>query len=65
MIPTNRYEKEPRKRRAYLRACDIVFLGGERRFWKHPDLDQKEAEEVWKNARRDVLGTPSRYVWAS
>ncbi len=55
----NRYEHEPRKRRAYLDACaKIEIYGIERCHWNYLILgiNRIEMKEVWANAQKDIKG---------
>ena len=54
MLYLNRFEYEPRKRANYITACDVVWLLGKRRDWRHENLSPKEAEEIWKLAKKDM-----------
>ena len=55
MIYPARYLKEPRKRKYYTIACDLIAIYGlGRKWWKTPELSEDEAREVWKLAKKDM-----------
>lgn len=65
MLPTKRYECEPRKRKAYLDAFDVISMYGiKRKDWNYKkfDISLSEMKEIWAFAFRDVEGK-SRYVF--
>ena len=47
---------EWQKRLAYELACDVIFLLGKKRDWnwRQYNLTDKEAEEIWKLAKKDM-----------
>ena len=62
MIYPRRYIYEPRKRKAYCEACDLVGIYGclEKSKLKHLDLCASEITEIWQFAVKDMHGN-SKY----
>ena len=59
MIYPNRYISEPRKRKAYEVACDIIYIyGGSIKNFRHETLniDFAESEEIFSYALKDMKG---------
>ena len=59
MIYPRRYELEPRKRKAYCEACDLIAIYGiPRKQWKYKkyDISKTEMAEIWDRATVDMLG---------
>ena len=55
----NRYECEPRKRKAYLEACDLIEVYGlQRNQWNYLKcgINRIEMKEIWKTATMDMSG---------
>ncbi len=66
MMYPNRYEKEPRKRVAYLAVCDLIAVYGVSRsnFDYHRfNLNRVEMKEIWAFAEADLNGK-SRYSFS-
>ena len=60
MIYPKRYTSEPRKRKAYCEACDLIAVyGTERRHWNYKahHLCRTEMKEIWSTAEADMNGT--------
>ena len=63
MVAPNRYEKEPRKRAAYINAFESISIYGmERQQWNYISfgLCRTEMKEIWAFALLDAQGN-SRY----
>lgn len=63
MLYPNRYEKEPRKRAAYLVVCDLIAVYGIPRNqfdYRRFNLNRIEMKEIWSFAEADLNGK-SRY----
>lgn len=59
MIYPSRYIREPRKRKAYCDACDMISIYGmERKFWNYKrfGLCRTEMKEIWAFAKADMEG---------
>lgn len=59
MIYPDRYEKEPRKRKAYEVACDFIGIYGlpRKEFdYQQYGLNRVEMKEVWDRAEKDMQG---------
>ena len=59
MIYLDRYTTswtEGNKRLAYETACDVIYMLGKRKDWnwRKFDITPKEAEEIWKLAKKDM-----------
>ena len=62
----NRYEKEPRKRKPYEEAYDMITIYGlERKAFNYKKyrLSRTEMKEIWAFAKADAQGK-SRYALA-
>lgn len=63
MIYPNRYKAEPRKRKAYEEACDMISVYGiPKRNWNYRiyNISKREMNEIWGYAQKDMQGK-SRY----
>lgn len=59
MTYPNRYELEPRKRKPYEVACDLIAVYGATRKqfnYKLYGINRREMKEIWNTAERDMSG---------
>lgn len=59
MIYPDRYNREPRKRKAYCDAFDCIAIYGiKRNQWKYKlfNIDRAEMKDIWAIAQNDVMG---------
>lgn len=59
MIYPRRYENEPRKRKAYCEACDLIAIyGAERKSFNYImfGICRTEMKEIWNFATKDMGG---------
>lgn len=59
MIYPKRYTSEPRKRKAYCEACDMIAVYGiKRNHWNYKafDISRSEMKEIWSKADADMNG---------
>ncbi len=69
IIYPKRFEKEPRKRKAYCYAYDLIAIYGAKKMnFTNCDFDltEDEANEIWSFASRDINGKSSInyiYTW--
>ena len=59
MIYPKRYIQEPRKRKAYCEACDLIAVYGiERCHWNYRvhGICRTEMKEIWNTASADMNG---------
>lgn len=60
MTYPNRYEHEPRKRKVYESACDMInYTTSEIVYFlriEFKDVNKSEMEEIWNVAYRDING---------
>ena len=57
MIYPRRYLSEPRKRRAYEVACDLIYIyGGRRSDFRCGGITKSESREIFNTALTDLRG---------